>query len=69
MSRAAKQTPSKDDLRKMSVAQLNAYLRDLRSELSWRPKTSFAYKHVAKQIAVAEKLRKLQQGREVAGDG
>jgi hypothetical protein len=52
----------------MTVAQLNSYLRSLRQELTWRPKTSYAYKSVTKQIEVAEKLRDLQRGREVAGD-
>jgi ribosomal protein L29 len=68
MSRYAHKVPTKDDLRKMTVSQLNSYLRGLRQELTWRPKTSYAYKSVTKQIAVAEKLRELQQGREAAGD-
>ena len=52
----------------MTVAELNAYIKRLRTELSWRPKTSYAYKAVSKRIEVAEKVRDVQRGREVAGD-
>ena len=52
----------------MSVEELNAYIRKLKQELTWRPKTSPAHKSVTKQLEVAEKLRELQRGREVAGD-
>ena len=68
MSRAAIHRPKKDDLRKMSVVELNAHIRALKSELTWRPKTSYAYKSVAKQLEVAEKVREIRRGQEKAGD-
>jgi hypothetical protein len=52
----------------MSVAELNAYIRALRLELTARPKTSYAFKSVAKRLDVAEKIRELQRGREAVGD-
>jgi hypothetical protein len=52
----------------MTVAQLNAHIRALRHELTWRPKTSYAYKSVSKQLEVAKKVREIQRGKELAGD-
>jgi len=52
----------------MSVAQLNAHIRALRLELTWRPKASYAFKSVSKRLEVAEKVRELQRGREATGD-
>lgn len=52
----------------MSVTELNAHIRELRYELTWRPKSSFAYKSVSKRIEVAEKVREIQRGKEEAGD-
>ena len=52
----------------MTVAELNGQIRTLRVELSWRPKSSYAYKAAAKRLEVAEKLRELQLGREEVGE-
>lgn len=62
MSRAAITYPEKDQLRQMSVAQLNAYIGELRAALKWR--TGPAHKAISKRLEVAEKVRELQRGKE-----
>lgn len=52
----------------MTSAELGAYIRALKQELAWRPKSGPVHKSVSKQLEVAEKLRELQYAREVAGE-
>jgi hypothetical protein len=51
----------------MTVAQLNAYIHDLRRELEWR-RDGPVHKAVSKRLEVAVKVRDIQLGNEVAGD-
>ena len=67
MSRAAVNYPTKDELRRMTVAQINAYIRRLRDRLSYTH-SGPVHKVLSKHLEVAEKVRELQRGREVAGD-
>jgi ribosomal protein L29 len=67
MSRAARTFPSKDELRLMSVAELNAYLRRLRADLAWC-KSGPVHKALVKRIGVAEKVRDIRVGQEAQGD-
>ena len=67
MPRAAVTYPTKDELRGMSVVQLNAYIRRLRDRLSYTH-VGPVHKTLSKHLGVAEKVRELQRGREVAGD-
>ena len=66
MTRAPPRAPNKEDLRKMTVAQLNAYIHDLRQELEWR--RGPAHKAVSKRLEVAVKVRDVQLGNEAARD-
>jgi hypothetical protein len=67
MSRAATNYPTTADLRSMSVAVINRYLRSLRYRLSLY-KSGPVHKALTKRLQVAEKVRELQRGREAAGD-
>ena len=58
--------PTKDELRDMTVDELNAYIGRLRSELTGRAGPS--YKSVTKRLEVAEKVRDLRRGHEAAGE-
>jgi ribosomal protein L29 len=58
MTRHPPPHPSKDELRKMSLEQLDAYISRLRRELEWR--NAFAHKFTTKQLEVAVKVRDLQ---------
>jgi ribosomal protein L29 len=57
---------NKDELRGMTVEQLNVYIGRLRRELGWR--VGPALKSVTKELAVAEKVRDLGRGQEAAGE-
>jgi hypothetical protein len=67
MSRAAVTYPTKDELEGMSVAKLNQYIRWLRERLSLY-KSGPVHKALSKRLEVAEKVRELQRGRELASD-
>jgi hypothetical protein len=66
MTRSPDPRPTKDELRKMTVNQLNAYVSRLRSELAWRKGPS--HKHVIQLLEVAENVRDLRRGHEAAGE-
>ena len=66
MTRSPPPRPTKAELHEMSVAQINAYIRELQQELEWAQ--SFRYKAVSKDLEVAVKVRELRRGREAAGD-
>jgi ribosomal protein L29 len=66
MTRSPDAPPAKDELREMTVEQLNAYINRLRSELAWRKGPS--HKHTTKLLDVAEKVRDLRRGHEAAGE-
>jgi hypothetical protein len=67
MSRAAFIYPTKDELRSMSVAKLKQHIRSIRQRLSIYP-SGPVHKSLTKHLEVAEKVRELQRGKEVAGD-
>ena len=54
-------------MRRMTVSELNAYLRELRADLKWC-KSGPVHKTLLKLIAVAEKIRDIRIGQEAAGD-
>ena len=58
---------TKEDLVLMSVSELNALIRDLRSKLEWC-KSGPVHKSVVKRLEVAEKVRAFARDREAAGD-
>jgi hypothetical protein len=66
MTRPPPPRPTKAELGEMSVAALDAYIRELRRDLVWARK--FVLKDVEKRIEVAEKVRELRRGREAAGE-
>jgi hypothetical protein len=66
MTRSPPPRPSKEELGEMTVAQLNAYIGDLRRELEWA--RGFRHKAVLKRIEVAEQVCELRRGREEKGD-
>jgi hypothetical protein len=66
MSRAAITYPSKDQLRKMTMREINSYILDLQSALQWR--VGPAKRAVEKYLAVAEKVREIRRGRDAAGE-
>jgi hypothetical protein len=66
MTRSPPPHPTKAELGKMTVAELDAYIHELRSDLTWARR--FALKDVEKRIEVAEKVREIRRGREAAGD-
>jgi ribosomal protein L29 len=65
MTRSPDPRPTKDELRDMTVEQLNVYIGHLRSELDWR--VGPAFKSVPKRLEVAEKVRDLRRGQEAVG--
>ena len=66
MTRSPDPRPTKDELRGMTVEQLDIYISGLRSELCWR--VGPAFKSVTKELEVAEKVRDLRLGQEAAGE-
>jgi hypothetical protein len=66
MTRSPDPRTTKDELRGMTVEQLDIYIGGLRRELGWR--IGPAYKSVTKALAVAEKVRDLRRGQEAAGE-
>jgi ribosomal protein L29 len=66
MTRSPDPRPTKDELRDMTVEQLNVYIGHLRSELGWR--VGPTAKNVMKELEVAEKVRDLRRGQEAAGE-
>lgn len=67
MTRAPPRAPTKEDLRKMTVAQLNAYILGLRRELEWR-RDGPVHKIVSKRLEVAVEARDIQLGNLAVGD-
>jgi hypothetical protein len=67
VSRAARTFPSKAELQRSTVAELNRYIRSLRDELKWR-RTGPVHKELVKRLEVAEKVREIRRGQEVPGD-
>lgn len=67
MTRSPPPRPTKAELGEMTVAQINAYIRELQSELEWAQ--GFRHKAVSKDLEVAVKVRELCRGREAAEDG
>jgi hypothetical protein len=51
----------------MSVAKLKQHIRSIRQRLSIYP-SGPVHKSLTKHLEVAEKVRELQRGKEVAGD-
>jgi hypothetical protein len=51
----------------MRMSEINTYIRDLRAALRWR--VGPAKRAVVKRLAVAEKVREIRRGRDVAGEG
>ena len=66
MTRSPPPRPTKAELGEMSVEHIDAYMRELQSELQWAQ--GFRYKAVSKELEVAAKVRELRRGREAAGD-
>jgi hypothetical protein len=62
MPRAAVIYPSKNELRRMTVAQLNAYIAKLRTRLQWT--AGPAHKALSKRLEVAQKVLDFQRGNE-----
>jgi hypothetical protein len=66
MTRSPDPRPTKDELRDMTVEQLNVYIGHLRSELGWRVGPS--HKYVTKKLELVEKVRDLRRGQDAAGE-
>ena len=66
MTRSPDPRPTKDELRGMTVEQLDIYISGVRSELCSR--VDPAFKSVTKELEVAEKVRDLRLGQEAAGE-
>ncbi len=67
MSRAAVTYPDKDDLRKMSSFELEAYIQKIRQNISWRSGGPVV-KFLTKRLEVAEKVRASKLGIETQSD-
>jgi hypothetical protein len=67
MTRHCDAHPTKTQLGEMTSAQLNAYIENLRQELTWRH-SGPVHKVRAKQLEVAIKVRELRLASEFAGD-
>lgn len=67
MSRASVTYPTKQELEKKSVGELNRYIRRLRAQLEWQT-TGPVHKYLLKRVEVAEKVREIRRGQEAAGE-
>jgi len=66
MTRAAITYASKDELRKMTTAEINSYIRDLQSASGWR--VGHARRAVERRLEVARKVQEVRRGRDAAGE-